>query len=544
MEDLVHQSAHAAEEHAADLGHGVDEIVEAISEGMRIEGMGVDELVIEVILALRPVVAPGKVNIPDDRLPFAGAIGVAVEIIILVGVVHVTVDLAGDEIVDHGGEVDLVVGHDLAGGQWNRGIDGVNERLQITVVFVLARFLLGQVGVAQIVVELVKGAVGIEAIPFQHAIVAILHHIHDAVKGAVALDPDREREMVRGGGAAGDLMGEGVAEPGFIGVIAEQIDVLEFAGGVEVPDEAVIGVEIEVIAFLGKPEAALAMEIDPDVIVEQVEIIKRGASAFECVGGRDILDELVEHGELRARFVRIHRDRAEIVIAVFGIEVCRSPAQRALGVGGLEPPAEHLAGQEGGGGECGGVDSVTRDRVGWQPIVPHGDLNLGIEHDSVGEPYGPRCQWELRGVDPDRHAVGGARGLAQRSRQGGSGFRERRPEAIALAVGGRGCGGDEIGGGAPGLFPGHLECRQDQEVRARDPPVQAMDREDVDARLKRADGDWVIGPVLIEVFEPVTGGPGIPGGIGRRVVGGHLESVEISDKPVVPAHAEAERKHG
>ena len=64
-----------------------------------------------------------EVNIPHDRHPLAGDIGIAIKIVVFMAVVGIGIQLARDEIVDSRGDIDIVVGVSAACCKCDGGIE-------------------------------------------------------------------------------------------------------------------------------------------------------------------------------------------------------------------------------------------------------------------------------------------------------------------------------------------------------------------------------------------------------------------------------------
>src|SRR5213596_180363 len=195
-----------------------------------------------------------------------------------------------DEVADGLRQIDVVISVNDPAAQRTRFVEVVHQGLQVAEVLVLARLLLITAGAAQVVVHLVKRSGGIPAQPRKPSIVAVLHHIRDAEKLRVPLEPDVKGKMTRRPGCGDHLVSERIADFGLVAIVAQKPDVLypRAAGAVA---ETMIAVEIEIVTLLGPAGRTLTVEGDQDIVVKFAKVKKRAARAAKRVRSRRLLHE-------------------------------------------------------------------------------------------------------------------------------------------------------------------------------------------------------------------------------------------------------------
>ena len=478
----------------------------------------------------------GKIDVPDDRPPFAGPVGVAVEVEVLVAVVAVAVELADHHVVDRGGEVEVVVGVGAAGVEGQRGVERGGHRGEVAVVLVLPGLLL-RAGGQVLGVDLVEGAFAIETVAVEQAVVAVLDEVHHAVEGAVELGADGKGEVVGGAGQLGHLVAQGVAGLGLVGVVREQVEVFDRAFAF-LPDEAVVGVGIEVVAFLGEAGGGLAVDLMADVVVEAAEVVAGTAEGGGggAVGGRSF-DEPFEDRQLAGGGGRVRGHGAEVLGRIGGVGVGGELRDVAGVVLGFEAPAEHLAGGRGGGREVGGIDAVARGGVG--PGAGVAEENGGgfrAPHRAMVGADGGDVVLRLDDAHRDFHRR--ARGAAERARHQGIG---RGGVVNHRAGGARAVHGirrrrAEIHLGADRAHGGGHDFRQHEKIGAAGGDVQALDGEDVVAGEDQRRRDGELGPRVDDRLVEVVGGGGIVGQRGGGVRAADFGAVEPGDEAVLVFH--------
>ena len=180
--------------------------------------------------------------------------------------IGVSRDHLGGKEIDDLGQIQVVEHERLPG----RGIGlphPADDVLKVSRALVLARLLLRARHALGGIVHLVERALGIEPEPLEKITAAILHEIGHTVECAILLHPHRQREVAGRSGVAVGLMSQDVPHIGLVRPSGEQVQVID-AGRVRRPAERVAGVELEIIALLGKAAGGLAMEVDADIVVE------------------------------------------------------------------------------------------------------------------------------------------------------------------------------------------------------------------------------------------------------------------------------------
>src|SRR5439155_20108896 len=137
----------------------------------------------------------------------------------------------------------------------------VRQVLQRDELDGFAGLLLVTAGAAQVVVHLVKRPGGIPAQPRQPSIVAVFHHVRDAEKLRVPLEPDVKGKMTRRPGCSDHLVGERIAHFGLVAIVAQKPDVLYQRAAGAVPKPMITG-KIEVVTLLGPAGRTLPVEAD------------------------------------------------------------------------------------------------------------------------------------------------------------------------------------------------------------------------------------------------------------------------------------------
>ena len=338
----------------------------------------------------------------------------------------------------------MVVGEGPAGGEGGGGVEAVDEGLEVGFVLLATGFFLAAVGGGQRVIHFIERAIRVEAVALEHSFVAVLDHVEHAVERAIAVDADRESEVVDAAGAQGDLMRQRVAGAGLVGVVGQDVDILDFAIGGFRPGEAVVGVEIEVMAFLGESGGALAVEIDGDVVIKPTEMIQGAAGARRRAGRRRIFDELVHHRQRAGGLAGVERDRAEVAVGIQRIGKRRRGAGVAVDVGRLEAPAEHLAGGGAVGRQAGGEDTVAGDRIRRHAIVGEREERFRAELRPPGDARAGGVDGVQRAADPHGERLRRACAVAGGPRQAGGGLVEDRADRARTAIRRAGGGRREI----------------------------------------------------------------------------------------------------
>lgn len=136
LQDRIHDGAHAASEHLLEFGAFEDQVVKAIGPTMAVErvlgGEGVVEVTTRAVVAV-PLVALRQVNVPHNGQPLASGIRVAVEIIIFMSVIGIGVELPEDQIVNGGGDVDIIVAVRPPSGARLGWIERVGEGVKVGI---------------------------------------------------------------------------------------------------------------------------------------------------------------------------------------------------------------------------------------------------------------------------------------------------------------------------------------------------------------------------------------------------------------------------
>jgi hypothetical protein len=111
LQHFVHQRPNAAEEHLAKFRHREQVAHQVVVAADAADGLiGIDRVVVVGKTAAPAPVAPVRqIDVPRQRPPFIGDVRVAIEVVVLVAAVGVTVDHEAGQIIGHRPHVDVVV---------------------------------------------------------------------------------------------------------------------------------------------------------------------------------------------------------------------------------------------------------------------------------------------------------------------------------------------------------------------------------------------------------------------------------------------------
>ena len=139
-----------------------------------------------------PVGPERQVVVPWQEQPLAGAFGVAVEVVVFVGVVVLVGEDGADEIVECRGQVDIV--HQVVVQRGAREpVDIADEACEIGVALELACFFREAVSAGERVEALVKRAVGVEPFTDEEVFIDLFDECGDGKEVAVLLDAPERR---------------------------------------------------------------------------------------------------------------------------------------------------------------------------------------------------------------------------------------------------------------------------------------------------------------------------------------------------------------
>ena len=265
LEKLVVHRAPATQEHVERLRRAeerIDQWLELANEihvravlgvvgihpvDIRIE-VAVDGVAVGILEKMKSA-SKGQVQVPRHHLPFAGALGIAVEVIILVvTTILVLHQLNGGQEIDQLRDIDVIIQVALQEVAGEAG--AVDQGLQIVIGFVLAGLLFGtRVWVIQRKIYLVERAIGIEPQPSQKIVIGAFDEMEHAVKRAVLLDADGKGEMRGHAGLSESFVGHDLAHVILFSHGREQVEGGD-ARGVMAPTEFVAAVQADVDALL------------------------------------------------------------------------------------------------------------------------------------------------------------------------------------------------------------------------------------------------------------------------------------------------------
>ena len=214
--EFIHEGADAAHDHFANAGVGMEGVVEdvpLVGVGIFMCGISPERVLGEGGGGLAH--APGEVLVPGEKIPFAGAFGIAVDVEILPGVIGVLHDDGGGHVVDdlrdvhvveeenvapvliRGGVVEGAGVFDVGGGEGL--LEPGDEGCEVTHAFIGARlFFYSGGGViedgAEVVAldEFVEGSVFGEVVSFDKILIDLLDEEGEAVEGFVEAELDGE----------------------------------------------------------------------------------------------------------------------------------------------------------------------------------------------------------------------------------------------------------------------------------------------------------------------------------------------------------------
>ena len=335
----------------------------------------------KIALRIQPVASPTQVHVPRENGPFARPRRVAKEVVILVPVILIADQRQRDEVTDRLWQIDVVVSINHPIIQWTRFIEVVDQGLQIAQVFVLAGLLLVAAGAAQIVVHLVKRAVGAAPQPRQPFVIAVLRHVRDAEKLPVALEPDGECKMTGRTGRGDHLVGERIAHFGLVGEIAQKPDVFHTRTAGAVP-ETMVAVEIQVVTLFGPAGGTLPVQANHDVVVELAEIIERTARAAKRVRRARIFHEKLHNRQQRLE-PRIGNHRAEVLLGIIRIGKQRPARAVTLCVGRGDTVTNQLPAASRASGKQRAPNAVPRGQVAVGAAVGHRHRRFRAKHDPI-----------------------------------------------------------------------------------------------------------------------------------------------------------------
>ena len=453
--------------------------------------------------------------------------------------IPIAVDVPDGEVVDGRGDIKIVITKSPARPEPARGVESGHKGREVRVRFLFACFLF-RAGNHVLRVNFIKGAERIEPVALEKAVVAVFHHIHDPVKTAIEVDTHGMGEMPGGSRHHADFMAQGVAGFRFVRVIGQQLEVLDPAFAFS-PEKTVIVVRVEIVALLRKGHGRLPAQLMPGIVIEVPEIIKAGPEGG--VGrtvGIGIGHEPMEDGQSAGVGPRREGDRPEIPGRVERVVEGGELGQARGGIHRLKPPAQHLAGADGPGGDESRVNAVAGDVVRClSPVVhPHGGA-LGGEHGAGNDPY-------FRDVGPCFYHLDGHE---ERRTGGGSGG----PRDIGILRGGVVKQGPRGSYGIGGAGGGRIEisrCRevwtdarhdnlgQDEKVAAAGSGVESLDGQHIRPLVEQRRGESDFRPRLDDGFVQGDGGPRVVDRGSREVRARDFDTIDPRDKTVLVADAQ------
>ena len=480
-----------------------------------------------------------EVHIPNHRLPFAAALRIPVKIKVFRPVVPIAVDVPDGEVVDGRGNINIVITKSPARPEPARGVESGHKGREVRVRFLFACFLF-RAGNHVLRVNFIKGAERIEPVALEKAVIAVFHHIHDPVKTAIEVDTHGMGEMPGGSRHHADFMAQGVAGFRFVRVIGQQLEVLDpvFAFS---PEKTVIVIRVEIVALLREGHGRLPAQLMPGIVIKVPEIIEAGPeSGVGGTVGIGIGDEPMEDGQPAGVGPRREGDRPEIPGRVKRVVESRELGQTQGGIHRLKPPAQHLAGTDGAGGDESRVNAVAGDGVRRLTAVvhPHGSP-LGGEHDAGNDPnLGDvvACFYHLDG-DEERRAGGGPGGPRDIGVLRG-GVVKQGPRG-RYGVGGAGGGRIEISRRREVRTDArHDNLRQDEKVAAAGSGVESLDGQHIRTLVEQRRGESDFRPRLDDGFVQGDGGPRVVDRGSSEVRPRDFDTVDPRDKTVLVADAQ------
>ena len=357
-----------------------------------------------------------------------------------------------------------------------------------------------------------------------------------APEGPVLLNAHRQDPVIGAIGVAVCFVRQDVAHLGLVWIGGQQIDVIGARLSLG-PFEVMTGVEIDIVALLGKSPAGLAMKVDQQVVVE-LSVVKQGAAGARITVGRCRgFDEPVEYRQ-RMGQARVDDDRAGVFRSVERIDESGPSRGAPLTAGGGDVPAHHLAWAKGAGRDACPVDSVSCGPVPAVAIVAEGHGHFRLEHHSVVQlSRSQRLEgWRDMGRDLQvivvrQHwrvmlDIGNDRPQQFHARVVRLPGCRRREITLRLARFG-GDGGQQFG--------------QDQQVGTARSMVQALDRQDIGAHVEKVElGDTELDRIDGEAVGTIGRGAGVPGLRGRHrgIVPRYFLAIDIGDHSVFIPHAQ------
>ena len=255
----------------------------------------------QAVIASRKAVAlqakqpEGQVLVPGKDSPQLRALGVAVEKVILEGAVHVLDEHAGREVVDQGGQVEVVLHKCAAIGI--SGAESGDEFLQVGVSLRPPRSLLDAAGGGhEAIVHFIHRAVGIEAATLQIRLVHLFHEHRHAEEGVVLLHA--HIEGVAGGrtGLTIRLEGQWCAHIRLVVVSGVQVQLVR-PRLPRLETEVIARVEVELVRLLREVRSGRPANPVEDIVIKLAIPIDRCTGAGGGVGGGHVLHEPVEDRE-------------------------------------------------------------------------------------------------------------------------------------------------------------------------------------------------------------------------------------------------------
>ena len=219
LQPLIHHGTQTTQHHALKRAGLFDEFVKAVrrfvllARIVEIQFVVLVKGVVEIASGIDPVSAPGKINIPRERGPFTGAFTVAVKVVILVPMVLTAAQGQSDKVTDRLGKIQDIPGISSTLGQGTTFTQKVHQVLEILCVFPSPGLFFISAGPPQVVVHLVEGSLRIQPQPLQPAVIGVLHHVRDAEKGSIALNPYGKTKMAMAPSLLDHLIGKGVSNP-------------------------------------------------------------------------------------------------------------------------------------------------------------------------------------------------------------------------------------------------------------------------------------------------------------------------------------------
>ena len=148
----------------------------------------------------------------------------------------------------------------------------------------------------------------------QEIFVAVFHHVGHAEERAVPLDAHGESKMAGRAGIAVGFVGQHIAHVRLVRPGGQQVQVSTRGASVG-PAELVAGIEIEVVAFLGKSARGLAVEVRADVVIELAVEEDRAPGRGIGVRGGGVLDKPMQNRQAGVGEGGVENDGAEVLRA-------------------------------------------------------------------------------------------------------------------------------------------------------------------------------------------------------------------------------------